>query len=166
MSYLLRKIRKSRWYSEKPLEWLEAGELQADALSDLATSNNELSFWRVSDNREDIEIVIAALASNCDHVSNVDYLLISETEIAKLNILFQDSPGNSPHPMANERHHCDAKQLNADRLHKLGLAILQNGTRERLSSRKIRPLLLSAMETGNLNINRMKNSLLGSLREN
>jgi hypothetical protein len=41
--FFLSKIRKSKWYKHNDVPWLAEGELQADALGDLATNANALS---------------------------------------------------------------------------------------------------------------------------
>lgn len=55
MAFLLRKIRKNRWYKEQ-IEWLPDGELQADPLSDLGTKSNELSVYHVVIDESNLEI--------------------------------------------------------------------------------------------------------------
>jgi hypothetical protein len=74
--FVLRKIRKAKWYKHQKVAWLKAGELQADAIGDLYTENNALSMWLVTDDKSNLQRVAAALAANCEYLGNLDYALL------------------------------------------------------------------------------------------
>lgn len=62
MAHLLRSVTKPKW--ERP-GWMAAGEIPADALTDLRADHNELSVWSVDpDNGTNLKMVLAALASS------------------------------------------------------------------------------------------------------
>jgi hypothetical protein len=79
MPLILRKIRKARWYQydRSDFPWLLEEDIPADPLGDLATNDNELSVWQINDDKSNLPRVAAALAANCDDISNLDYALIT-----------------------------------------------------------------------------------------
>lgn len=93
MAYLLRKIRKNRWYKTEELTWLLEGELQADALDDLRTKSNELSVFHVDLDASNLDRVVAALAISFDDPSNFDFALLNEEILSEIGIKVKKSPG-------------------------------------------------------------------------
>jgi hypothetical protein len=61
--FIFRSIRKAKWDRHAGVPWLDEGELQADALTDLKTNNNTLSVY-VLENETFIERTATALAAN------------------------------------------------------------------------------------------------------
>ena len=53
-------------------DWLAGDEVQADALVDLSTKDNELSVWLIENDKSNLEHVVTALAANCNTISNLD----------------------------------------------------------------------------------------------
>lgn len=63
MPLILRKIEKGRWNSDpQAVPWLPPGEVQAQALLDLAPKDNGLSVWLIEEDRSNLDRVVAALA--------------------------------------------------------------------------------------------------------
>src|SRR5262245_1715293 len=111
---LLRKITKAKWYDD---ESIPVGEIQADALTDLRTDKNALSVWSVELDESSLAAVIAALASNkTAHVSKVDYVLLDDDVIARLDLRPVKSDGDSPHHEANTRWHLDLTGLTVSKI--------------------------------------------------
>lgn len=67
----------------------EDASICGDAIGDLRTTNNRLSVWKV-ENQEDIEDAIVALALNRDDVCKIDYLILDEKDIAAMKIEIVD----------------------------------------------------------------------------
>lgn len=66
-----------------------------DAIGDLRTTENKLSVWKI-ENEEDINDVIVALALNRDKVCKIDYLILEEAKIANMEIeVVDDQPGRA-----------------------------------------------------------------------
>jgi len=93
--FVLRKIRKAKWYKHENVPWLKVDELQADVLGDLYTENNALSVWLVTNDKSNLQRVAASLAANCEHLSNLDYALLNVELIADLNIKIVQKGGDS-----------------------------------------------------------------------
>ena len=139
--FILRKIRKSKWYKHEDVPWLAEDELQADALGDLQTSNNELSVWRVEDDKSNLERIVTALAANVDHVSNFDYALLDMELLSKLSIQTKDSKGDTPDERANVAWHLDLMELSARKLMELAKAIMAKGEKGRVPKKKLAQLI-------------------------
>ncbi len=94
MGLVLRKIKKAKWYKHEAIPWLKEGELQADALADLKTTDNNLSFWIVEDDRSNLDRIITALAANCQYVTNIDFVLLKQSVFDKLKIRYKKEKAN------------------------------------------------------------------------
>lgn len=157
--FILRKIRKSKWYKHERVPWLAEGELQADALGDLQTSNNELSVWQVEDDRSNLERIITALAANSDHISNLDYALFDAQVLLELNIQSKHSRGNTPDEEANVWH-LDLIQLSAQKLMKLAKAIMTDGEKVRFLPKELLQSIRQAMTSGQIDRAKLKQDVL------
>ena len=78
----------SRWDGSRSVNRKDAF-ICGDAISDLRTTNNELSVWK-ADTQEDIEDAIVALALNRDSVSKLSYFLLEEDELEKIEIVKEE----------------------------------------------------------------------------
>src|SRR5215510_4864620 len=104
MAFLLRKIRKTRWYRTESFDWLPNGELPADPLSDLGTKSNELSVYHVAADESNLDRIIASLAANVDQLAHVDFALFDESVISELGIKIKPSKGDLPDDQVNNWH--------------------------------------------------------------
>lgn len=85
----------SKWDESKVINRPDAF-ICGDAISDLRTTDNNLSVWK-ADSEEDIEDAIVALALNRDAVEKIIYILIREEDLAKLEIEISDKKaGKAP----------------------------------------------------------------------
>lgn len=98
----LRKIRKARWFNSG-LVWIGEGDMPGDALSDLSTTDNQLSVWWIDEEKKVLDQVLAALALNCNYISNIDYVLIRDDHIEAIKKL--QTPGDTPDNFVNELHY-------------------------------------------------------------
>lgn len=154
MPLLLRKIRKSRWLPVPA--WIPKGALHADPLADLVTHENELSVWRIEDDKSNLEQILVALAGNCDHASNLDYVLFDESLLEQIDVKIKLSKGNTILPEANSRWHHDLLELTAQKVVKLAELAMENGRKERVSEREVVGLVRNAVQTGTIDPKRLK----------
>lgn len=77
-----------RWNGERPVHRDDA-LLCGDAITDLRTSENNLSVW-LANTEEDIEDAVVALTLSKDSPSKLFCLLLDEAELAKLEIELSD----------------------------------------------------------------------------
>lgn len=144
MPLVLRTIRKAKWYRHEGVSWLEEGELQADALGDLVTKNNELSVWIIRDDESNLEQVVAAMAATRHHLSNFDYALFDLQHLSDLNIRMQHTRGESPDEQANAWHR-DLIELSASKIMQLAKIIMEEAERRRVSEKQIRRMIIRAV---------------------
>ncbi|MDE6244752.1 MAG: hypothetical protein K2M50_03750, partial [Treponemataceae bacterium] len=89
---LFRVITLNKW--NKKISRQDAG-IAGDAISDLRTTNNTLSVWKVSDEKANDELldlaVVAAL--NRDKLQKVSYVLLDESWLDDNHIAFRPAPG-------------------------------------------------------------------------
>src|SRR5712691_6350242 len=88
MALLLRKATNPKWALQ---DWMVAGDVPADALTDLRTEGNSLSVWSVAPDYGNLNVALAALAS--DPASDSDYLGKIGGQDATLNCQYVNSPG-------------------------------------------------------------------------
>jgi hypothetical protein len=145
--FLLRAIRKAKWYKNPDLSWLSQDDLQADAMQDLKTDSNCISVWHVMDDHSNKERIIAALAATRQHAVQFDYFLLNEDYIREINIKILENQGDSPDSGINSWHR-DLVELSAAKLMLLAKTIQQNAAIERIPPRDIQCYLAQAMLSG------------------
>lgn len=161
---LLRKINRARWLPLEDSGWLPNGEIPADPLSDLATSQGRLSVWVISPDRSNLDRVIGALAGNCDYLSNVDYVLFDEGLVTQLGLKTTRAPGNSPDSEANGNWHQDIVELTAARMAALAKAVYAFAKPgDRRSPKQVRRLLEDAIRNNWVDRSRLKETLASRL---
>jgi hypothetical protein len=94
--FILRSVRKSKWYQNPNVPWLTAGELQADALDDLRTKDNTLSVWYGLDDKSNRDQLVTALTATHQHITHFDYFLLDERHLHTVNIKIKEIPGDTP----------------------------------------------------------------------
>jgi len=142
--FVLRKIRKAKWYKHRGVPWLAQGDLQADALGDLQTSNNELSVYYIESNKSNLERVVTALAANRDFISNLDYALLDLEVLSELGIKTERRAGETPDAQVNTWH-IDLVELSAHKLMDLADAIYKHADKRRLQKKKLIQLIVKAV---------------------
>ncbi len=93
MALLLRTVRRGRWVGALGHDWLEEGDVAADPLADLRTSENTLSVWQVDDDKSNLLRIVAAFASTRDTFANFDFALVQEEVVADLGIEIRHTNG-------------------------------------------------------------------------
>jgi hypothetical protein len=151
---VLRKIRTQKWLC-KGHKWLGQDELQADALVDLASKGNELSVYVVSDDRSNLEQVVAAMAvTNTERIDNFDYALFDEECLSRLNIKIKVTKANTPDEEVN-RLHRDLAELTVRKVIALVDVIKSEAKRERVQERTVRRLVAHGILSGQINPSRL-----------
>lgn len=149
MPFVLRQIRKAKWYRHSNVLWLVEGELQADALADLKTSNNTLSVWLIHDDGSNLEQVVTALAATRQNTANLDYALLDLAWVSQLDIRSNPVAGDTPDPGVNGWH-LDLVELSAKKLLRLAETILEQATIERISEKALVRLIREAVNSGRI----------------
>jgi hypothetical protein len=89
---LIRKIDKAKWLNgDIPKE-----PPSADAITnDLKTTKNTLSVWRINDETE-LEEAVLAIVSGQDHLETIDVVMLDDDFFVKCNISTETTNGNTP----------------------------------------------------------------------
>lgn len=160
MTAFLRSIRQGRWAQHPDLDWLQPGELQGDALTDLQTTGGVLSVFAIDDGVAWHDIVMA-LAARRDNISNLDYVMFDDDGFAASELESVRADGDTPVVEVNRVHYHIIK-LTTERLARLA-TIMSSGERERVPGKQIEALLRQAVREGRLNTTRMNPNLLARL---
>jgi hypothetical protein len=147
--FLLRKIRKAKWYRTEAVPWLPNDQLQADALVDLATKGNKLSVYLVDDDHANLEQIVAALAANADYISDFDYALFNQNRLWDVDIKLESTQGDTPDSEVNDWH-CDLIELSASSVIALANIILTDAMKKRFLSKRVFELLVSGVSSGQI----------------
>lgn len=155
MSFLLRKIRKNKWYKTETISWLLPGEFQSDPLCDLNTTENKLSVYRVEDDCSNLERVVSALAANCEKIANFDCILFDEKILNNVGIKSEQTKGDTPDEVVNNCH-LDLIELSALKLVELAKQALNQGEVKRFLPQDITELLVDSIQKGYINKAKMR----------
>jgi hypothetical protein len=155
MPFLLHTIRKIKWSYDPDIRWLQLGELQADALVDIKTTDNALSMWFIEDDRSNLERVIAALAANQDYPANIDYALINLSDIAGNGFKLEKTKGETADIQVNSWHH-DIVELSAGRLLQLAQVFQSAAEKQRVPKPDVHQFLLRGINQKHLDPQRIK----------
>ena len=164
MPFILRKIRKSRWYDHNDISWLSLGELQADALNDLETEDNRLSVWHIEDNKSNLDQVITALALNSDSPSIFDFALVDLAVLQKINAKVEPVEAQSPYAEAN-RWHCDLFELTGRKRLDLAEAMSNRTNRQRYKRSRVLQLAIDAVAAEKIKISELSQSWQKEIRK-
>lgn len=81
MGYLVRKFTRSKWGNPVPADY---SNLNADAVTScLRTTRNTLSVWRI-ENEKELDQAILAIAGTLERLQTFDIVSLDETEILAL----------------------------------------------------------------------------------
>ena len=156
MPFILRKIRKARWYGSDVLHWLPPNDVQADSLLDLSTKHNQLSVYIVENDRSNLDRILAALVGNCDFISNIDYALIPAAEVLdRIKIKTVEIKGETSDEQVNTAHR-DLIELSASQILELAKSISATGERARLTAKKVAELIERSIDEGHIDQTRLK----------
>jgi hypothetical protein len=159
MAFLLRIVTKPKWVAP---EWMAAGEVPADALTDLRSNNNELSVWGVESDTSNLNTALVAAASGRSRLDKLDYALLDEAILSAIPIKCVGSEGNTPHHTANTTMHRDLIELTAQKVVHLAREMMPL-TLVRVPQKQVKHLLLDALQSGALDRTRIEADLLSEL---
>ena len=144
MPLLLRTVRENRWHKAPAAEWLQRGDVPADPIGDLPTSQNRLSVWEVAADRSNLERIVRAVALTKDKVADTGYVLFNSELLPTIGVgTSEEEKGQTPDKDANAWHR-DLTDLSGNKLVALTKAILEGGE----SGTVLKKRLLQLIEAG------------------
>lgn len=144
MEFILRKLdRRAAFY---PLDWIQEGDVAADALSNLRTTGNTLSVWQIDENRTNLDRVVAALAAGRMKLDKFDYALIDRQALEPLGIRLVKEAGGSSDQDANARWHHDITGLSGSTLLELAYTLQTRAEFKRIHKKNVRNLIVASID--------------------
>ena len=138
-------------------------DIDADLLSsDLSTSSNKLSVWRVDSEEDEINAFIA-LGSNCNNLGTIWAVKISEDDVQTLS--FEDNEGDIPAKNFNKQHR-DISRLNYISMGTVIQGItnaIRDGRVVKKGRGEMKKLLSEAYSRNELDKDRMQTALLKAI---
>jgi len=157
------KIRKNRWVLPENAAWISPGDIHADPLSDLKTTQGSLSVWIVEEDQSNLHRVAVALAANCEHLSSIDYILFDGSIVDDLSLKLVRTLGKTPDSEANATWHRDLVELSASKLADLARRMFHNCCKSRILRKKLGALILDAVHKTRFGMEDVKLSLRNEL---
>ena len=156
MPFFLRKISRAKWNALN-------GDIPADALNDLKTSNNKLSFWKIDDHKQNLDQIVTALASMCDEITNLDYVLLDENLFS--NIKQEKTIGITCYHQANQWH-VDLVELTVGQIVQIAQNIFKHpNCHDRKDKRELISLLSNAVKGQKIDMNKLKEKVREKLEK-
>ena len=154
MPLAFRKIeRKPLWIREPEGElkaWLTAGELQADALGELATQQNKLSIYLVDEQAGiTIDRIVTAFAARRQRIVKLDFITFDPALLQELKIASEKTAGDTSDAAVNASH-IDLINLTASKLVQFGTALLQSGALSRKMDQAVGQLINVGLKAGHI----------------
>ena len=165
---LLRLVRRSSFWDSP--DWLSEGQAPVYTITDFLPSDStaRISLFKVGDDRELEEQVVAALASNREAVSVVDYVLFPEDYLNQVGVPSEQTKGETPDDRVNEELHLDTGHLElipVANLVTLVHADYRNSAKlPRYTPGKIKPLVRRFLDSGDLDEARVSPGVLKKVR--
>lgn len=167
MPYLLRKIKnKSNWFRKPALpKEVTLGEISADVLGDLITTNNALSVWAIEDDRSNLPRVLAAIAATRDNLQKCDYLLFDRSAAEARGLKLRQTPATSPDSEAAGTWHFELVDLTVGSLADLAKEMFCNGEAARVFERELLDDLRQSIQSGFFATTSLRPNVVASLSE-
>jgi len=147
------------------VEGFAAGEICSDAVTrDLATQNNELSFWScTSPDEQELQEAVLAMAANGDRLDKMDVAWLDRDDVERAAVAVQPSPHNANTPVQTVKNkHVDFANLDLGRLGKVATlmrdAVVGNGCK-RFAKAEVLSVLVKAVRDGKLKVEQLKDEL-------
>ena len=160
MPLFLRKVRQARWF-QSGLAWVPVGDIPADPLGDIATSDNRLSVYEIQDDKSNLEQVLAAMAANNQSLSNFDYVLFNVSMLDRLGIEQDEKKRGITADSEVNHWHRDLVKLSALKLVELARGMLQEGELERCPEKQITRLIAQNIALGRIDKTKVKLNATG-----
>ena len=161
MSFVLRKL--DRRAAFHPVDWVQSGDVAADALCNLRTQGNALSVWLVDDNRTNLDRIMAAVAAGRMKLDKLDYALIDPQALDELRIRITQERGASCDDDANTLWHQDLHDLSGAKLVELAVLMQTRAEFTRVHRTEVGHLIAASIRDGFIDPSRLDDKLRNDL---
>ena len=151
MPFLLRIIRKNRWYPTEDTGFFSKESFPADPLADLNTSDkNKLSVWYIEDDKSNLERVATAYAASRNYPAPLEFAIFDLELPFNLEIDLTTTIGGTKDEYVNKSWHRDLVELTALRLVDLAVELANGAERERIPEKIILRWISKAVDSGQI----------------
>ena len=157
MAFILRKL--DRRAAFHPVDWIQQGDVSADALSNLRTTGNALSVWQIDENQTNLQRVVAALAAGRMKLDKIDYALIDRRSLDPLGVRLIKEAGGSCDRDANSLWHQDITELSGSKLLELAFTLQTHAKFKRFHKKAVRNLIAASIEDGFIDSTQLEDKL-------
>lgn len=163
MTNLVRKISRAKWKNA-----VDGGEIGADAITScLRTSKNTLSTWRISEEKELPEAVLA-IVSGLERIDTIDVVWLDRSSLEKYGLGCENTPesGITPIDELKDRH-IDITNLTYNSLGIVANEVvcgIRDNRYKRVSAKDIKKMLKAAIDIGRLQEERLKDGVRKELQ--
>ena len=146
MPLVLRKTRTNTIWDKSANEfsWLEKGDIAADAVTDLATSDNDLSIYVINDDLSQLDRCLSALAASRMRLIPLDYILFDKSVIDRLGLETNAVEGNLLDIEVNKLHR-NIIELSASKLIKLSNIIMDECKLKRILDDQVANIIANSI---------------------
>ena len=144
MSLLVRKITRNKW----PNELVQKNNLSADVAGDFRSNNSLLSLWEI-DSIEQIQDAMLAIATSCDNISRMDFVILESAGLSNINVNIQQESSPNAYVSYSDKH-WDMTNVTYESLgniiayaHK---NMLKEGYHKRFKEKEVKKLLIKAIQ--------------------
>lgn len=158
----LRVVSRANWIRTSWPPWVPAGDVPSDSLSEIWTTDNELSVYK-ADSQDEIDSAVAGIAAGRANISPVDYVLISPETLDNFGLKAAASPGATHSRTANALH-ADVLDISGLNLLILAAAMADDLPKIRVARRQVETLLQRGIATGDIDVTALQPSLVSALK--
>ncbi len=163
MPCLVRKIAAPKW---KPIDSCADDLIPADAISDLRTSGNALSFWHVDDTSESaINEAILAICAGLGTLETIDIAIIDQCSLPSVS--FEHTEGATA-AIALRNAHRDAVNLTHVTLVDVAKAIateIKADRDRRLTRKEVLDKLVAGAKNNKVDVSSLNDKVRGHIQE-
>lgn len=153
MPLIFRGINKTRWNQQKHQDeynWLKAGEIPAETLTDVVRKDiqqNELSVYLIDDNDDALDRMVAAFAANRDRPDKLDFKVIDYQVLVDAGFTFKKSLGDTSDVSVNQCHR-DLYPLTTSRLMEFIQMLYFKTESGRKTKKDVEKLIIKSIQSG------------------
>lgn len=163
MPFLLRIIRRSKWYGAADAVESALSDFPADPLADLNTKENKLSVWYVDEDKSNLERIAAAIGAKRDSLAPLDYALFDYDLLSNMKIELTRSDGDTRDKHVNEAWHRDLIELSALALVDLARELAKLSHMDRIPEKKIKQLIVAGVTNEQIDRSKIRDKFLAEL---
>lgn len=163
MALVFREVNNIMWWDfmrTSAESWLAQNELRGDALKSLASKDNTLSVYLLSnEDGESLERVITAFAAQRPKLSTVDFALLEASHLETNGFVLETLEGNTPDPVVNTWHR-DLVRLSGARILQLANGLQRDAVFCRRRRAAVKQMIRHGIDAGWIDKTRMQKDIL------